>query len=256
MATDLLSLYFNPISLSADLPGFGQTIRLSLQLDPDIYTLVQSVEQGLTYSLIVVLLAALSEAFGQSLVLFLNRVRPLRYPLALGISCASNVIGYFLWSLVIWLTIWLVFGRHMALTATLIVVGLAYAPQLFAFIELTPYFGNFFGLVLTLWSTAAIVIAIWAGTGIRLWQAAFTGIATWSLIQLWRRSLGRPIYALGQWIEQRASGSALALSVDDVLEGRVQRERKGHLWAPRLQTQAESLRKRSSRGRPGGTGGE
>lgn len=240
-----------PLALNVELPGFGQAIRMALRLDPEIYTLAQSAEEGLLISFAVVLLAALSEAFGQSVVLFLNRVRPFRYPIALGISGASNVIGYFLWSVVIWLTVWLVFGHHTTLTATLIVVGLSYAPQLLAFFELTPYFGNFFGLILSLWSTAAIVVAVWAGMGLALWQAAFTGIATWTVLLLWRRSLGRPIYALGQWIERGVSGSALAYSVDDVVEGRLKREPLSKNWALWLQQQTEALRNRPSRGRKG-----
>ncbi len=50
----------------------------------------------------IVVLASISEAMGQSIVLFINRVRPKRYMLALGISTASNMIGYLLWVGVIW----------------------------------------------------------------------------------------------------------------------------------------------------------
>jgi hypothetical protein len=92
--------------------------------------------------------------------------------------------------------------------------------------------------------------------GLALWQAAITGLTTWAIIQLWRRSLGRPIYALGQWIERGVSGSALAFSVDDAVEGRLKREQFSQNWSLWWQQQADALRNRPSRTRKGGPPGE
>ena len=121
-----------------ELPSVSQTIRMALRLDSTVYTLVQGSRAGLTLALVVVFLAAISEAMGQSVVLFLNRVRPFRFALSLLIAVASNLIGYLLWSVVIWLAAWLAFGVEGAFVSALAVVGLAYAPQLFAFFEVTP----------------------------------------------------------------------------------------------------------------------
>lgn len=232
-----------------ELPSFSETIRMALRLEPAIYALVQDSRTGLIYAFGVVLLAAVSEALGQSVVLMINRVRPYRFSIALLLSVASNVIGYVLWSTVIWLAVRLVFGIDESFVGALAVVGLAYAPQLFAFFELMPYFGNFVGLVLTLWSMAAVVVAISSGMGLNTWQAAVTGLVSWATIQLFRRSLGRPIYALGDWIERRASGSQLQYSVDDVVQGRLHREQISpnlHLW----QQQRSSAPARARKGAP------
>ncbi|MGL4650991.1 MAG: hypothetical protein ACRC1H_16400, partial [Caldilineaceae bacterium] len=123
-----------------------------------------------------------------------------------------------------------VFGVEIPFVAALIVVGLAYAPQLLAFFEMAPYFGNFFGLALTLWTMAAIVIAIRWGFGLEIWQAALSGLLSWLVIQLWRRSLGQPIYALGRWMTRGAAGQPLAWSLDDVVEGRLHREQYSSNW--------------------------
>lgn len=232
------------------LPSFWQSIRMALRLDPEIYALVQVAQEGLKLALWVVLLAALSEAFGQSVVLLINRVRPPRFVLAVTIAVASNVIGYLLWSTVIWLAVWLVFGAHLPFASALAVVGLAYAPQLFAFFEVTPYFGNFFGLVLTLWSMAAIVVAVRSGMGLTIWQAAVTGLLSWIVIQLWRRSLGRPIYALGRAIERRASGTRLEYSVDDAIQRRLHREKYSQNWMQWIQQQRDAVRNRPLRRAP------
>lgn len=227
------------------LPGFGQMIRMALRLDPEIYTLAQGSQRVLTFALLVVLLAATSGTVGQSVVLFINRVRPPRFVLSVVISVASNFIGYLLWSTVVWLAVWLVFGTQTRFVTALAVVGLAYAPQLFAFFEVTPYFGNFFGLLLTLWSMAAIVVAVWAGMGIGAWESAATGLLSWMVIQLWRRSLGRPIYAVGRFIQRRAAGSKLAWSMDDAMKGKLDRQTFSKNWSLWLQQQREALRSRS-----------
>lgn len=203
---------------------------MALRFDPGIYTLVQGTRAGLMLALVIVLLAAVSEAIGQSVVLFLNRVRPFRFALSLILAVAGNVIGYFLWSTVIWLAVWLAFGVEDPFVNALTVVGLAYAPQLFAFFEVAPYFGTFFGTVLTLWTMAAIVIAISWGMGMSTWQAAITGLVSWAAIQLFRRSIGRPLYDLGGWVERRAAGSRLTYSVNDVVEGKLHREQYSRNW--------------------------
>ncbi len=225
----------NGVDTLTQLPSLWQTIGMALRLEPEIYALVQSSRAGLTLALAVMALAALSEAAGQSVVLFINRVRPGRYLLALAIAVASNVIGYLLWSSVVWLTVLLVFDVRVPFVAALAVVGLAYAPQIFAFFEVTPYFGNFFGLLLTLWSMAAIVVAVRVGMGLETWQAAVTGLVSWVVIQLWRRSLGRPIYGLGRAIERRAAGARLEYSMADIVSGRLHREQYSPNWTLWLQ---------------------
>jgi len=230
------------------LPSFGRIVRLALAMDPGIYTLAQGARNGILVALLIMLLAATSEAVGQSVVLLLNRVRPWRFLLAVALSVASNVIGYLLWSLVIWLSVWLVFGVDIAFVAALIVVGLAYAPQLFAFFGMTPYFGNFFALVLTLWTMAAIIMAIQSGMGLSIWQAAITGGISWLVIQVWRRSLGRPIYALGRWMTRGAAGTPLSWSVNDVMQGRVHRDEYSSNWKEwRRQWETQRQKQRAAR---------
>jgi hypothetical protein len=233
--------------LAAQLPPFGETVRAALRLDGDIYAAAQSSRQGLQVALLVMALAALSEAVGQSVVLFLNRVRPKRFVLALSIAAGSNVVGYLLWVVCIWLAGSAVAREWQPFVAVAAAVGLSYAPQLFAFFELTPYFGNLIGLVLTLWSAAAVVVAIRAGMGLPMGQAALIGILGWMLVQLWRRSLGRPVYALGRFVERRAAGSRLELSMDDALNLRLRRQQLGQNWKQWLQERSSYLHAQAER---------
>jgi hypothetical protein len=233
--------------LTVQLPPFGETVRAALRLDGEIYAAVQTSRQGLEVALLVMALAALSEAIGQSVVLFLNRVRPGRFVLALTIAAGSNVVGYVLWTTCIWLAGSAVAREWQPFVAVAAAVGLSYAPQLFAFFELTPYFGNFFGLILTLWSAAAVVVAIRAGMGLPMGQAALIGLLSWMLIQLWRRSLGRPVYALGRFVERSAAGSRLELSMDDALNLRLRRQQLGQNWKLWLQKRSFYFRAQAER---------
>jgi hypothetical protein len=201
----------------------GEAVRMALRLDPAVYEMARVPAYGLLLSLSVVLLAALSEAVGQSAVLFLNRLRPGRFALALSIAVISNLLGYWAWATIIWLTVWLVFGQQVAYPTALMAVGFAYAPQLLALFVVIPYFGNLFGIGLSLWSMAAIVVAVSKGMGLEMWQAGLTGLLTWLVIQVWRRSLGRPIYAVGHWIQRGASGNGLEYSTADVSRGTLRR---------------------------------
>jgi hypothetical protein len=39
-----------------------------------------------------------------------------------------------------------------------------------------------------------------------LWQAVIVSSLGWLIVQIWRRTLGRPVYALGFWLERHVIG--------------------------------------------------
>lgn len=198
------------------LPMLWQTIRQAMQLNEAVYAEVQRAPEGMMIALIVVILAGLSESLGQSIILFVNRVSPPRFVFALLITAANHVVGYFLWTVTVWLAVYYLFDRATPWMAVASVVGLAYAPQLLAFFELTPFFGNSFSILLSLWSLMAIVVAVRFGLVLETWQAILVSGAGWLAIQLWRRTIGRPIYGLGRWLQRRAAGVPLNYTMADL----------------------------------------
>ena len=138
-------------------------IRQAMKLNPVVFVSVAQSPNGLYLALTVVALAGLSETVGQSLILFVNRLRPIRFVPALLIGVFSYVFGYVLWTTSVYVVVRYGFGVTAAWVTIAAVVGLAYAPQVLSFFELTPYFGNAFGILLTLWSMVAVVVAIVAG---------------------------------------------------------------------------------------------
>lgn len=199
-----------------ELPSLGRAILQALALDEEIFIAVQTSRQGLWIALIVVGLAGLSQALGQSLVLFINQVRPRRFILAMIASTVVHMGGYGLWMASVWAVGVFAFGADVSMSAVAAAVGVAYAPQLLAFFELTPFLGSPFGVLLSLWTLLAIVVAVRAGFGLETWQAVATSALGWLLLQALRRTLGAPVYALGRWIEQRAAGVPFHYGTEDV----------------------------------------
>lgn len=213
-----------------DLPSLGETIRQALALRESIFLTVQQSPQGIWIALTVVGLAGLSQAVGQSLVLFINHVRPRRFILAVAASVVSYMAGYVLWAATVWLVGVYAFDRDVSWIAVAAVVGLAYAPQILAFFELTPFFGSPFGIFLSLWTLLAILIAVRTGLNLETWQAVVTGGLGWLLIQVWRYTLGRPIYALGRWMERIAAGVPMRYRSEDFA-----RVRRRPAWLPNVE---------------------
>jgi len=195
---------------------FSQIIHRAWKLDPDIFLQFQQDASFLWIALTIVALASLSEAMGQSVVLFINQVRPQRFVLSLVIATARHIIGYCLWTTIIWLMITYLFNIQQSWLLVARVVGLSYAPQLLAFFGLTPFLGNPFSWILSFWSLLAIIVAINMGLELALWQAIAASGLGWFLIQVWQRTLGRPIYSLGRWIEDRAAGVPLKFTLQDL----------------------------------------
>jgi hypothetical protein len=192
-----------------ELPSFGEMIRHALQLDEVTYATIQQTDWGIWVAARVVVLAALSEALGQSIFLFLNRVRPGRFGFALLMAVLRCLLSYALWTISVWLVASLVFAHPAPILTVASAVGLAYAPQLLSFFTLIPFFGPGLGTLLALWSMLAIVVAVRVGLELATWQALVTAGLGWLLIEVWQRTLGRPIYALWHWIERRVAGAPL-----------------------------------------------
>ena len=224
--------------------GYFQTlwamVGQALRLQPEVFAQVQVMPGGLLLALLVVLVASISEAAAQSVVLFLNHVRFKRFGLALCMSLFSHFGGYLLWTTTIWLAGNALFDQNQPFHDLASVVGLAYAPQLFSFLVLMPFLGNGIGIVLSLWSMLAVVVAVRAGFGIETWQAVLLAAVGWMLVQLIRRTVGRPVQRIERWLTSRAAGVPLVVRPRDV--GVVRRRATF-----RLHPQSENRRLRRSR---------
>ena len=201
---------------SAELPSFLQIISMALRLEPEVFLAVQVAPNGIWVALAVVALAGVSEALGQSLILFLNHIRPPRFGLALAIATATHMVGYVIWTTTIWLAGRALFHQDQPLLAVASAVGLSYAPQIFSFFVLTPYVGNLFSIVLSLWSMLAVIVSIRVGMHLEIWQSVVLAGTGWILLQTLRRTIGRPVMRWQRWLASRAAGVSFVFRKQDV----------------------------------------
>lgn len=97
-------------------------------------------------------------------------------------------------------------------------VGLGYAPYLFSFFVLVPYFGNPIGLLLSVWSLIAVVRGVQVVLDLSNWQALLCAFLGWLLLQLIQRTIGRPLTGGVRWLRRRVAGAPLATSRTELRE--------------------------------------
>lgn len=174
--------------------------------------------EGLRAALLIVFFAGLSNALGQSVVLFANEVKPRRFMASLFVGACIYVFGFLFYVVSIWLVEQFLFARTEPFRNMVKVVSLAYSPYLFSFFVLVPYFGSFISVFLSLWSLAAILIALIATLQLSIWQALICSILGWALIQVLGRSIGRPLHSLTLRSRRLVAGKKLELDPAKVHE--------------------------------------
>lgn len=180
-----------------------------LRLDTGAIEPLARLGGGGRLALLVVVLVGLSEAVGESVVLFINRVSPRRFLLSLLISALIFAATYGFWALSIFVVGRLAFGAGASLGLVARVVGFAYAPRLFGFLAFIPFLGAPLAVALQLWSLLAVLRGVEEAMGLTPWQAlACTMLGGLALLTL-GRTVGRPIMAVARWLRHRAAGVEL-----------------------------------------------
>src|SRR5690606_30669122 len=194
---------------------------------------VPSLPDASTATLLIVLLAGVSEAAGESVVLFVNRVRPRRFFLSLAVSGLLFVFTYlFLSGSVIAVTRWLL-GPDVRAFDMAIVVGAAFAPRMFGFLGFLPYFGQPLGALLQAWSVLAALRGVRAVLGAGILEAIAAVALGALLLAVLQRTVGLPLVYVARRLLSATAGvrltsidEAVELSAaeDDVLEDEVARD--------------------------------
>lgn len=184
---------------------FARLLLGALRLDEGAFQ--AALPSSAPVALITVTLAGLASALGQSVVLFINRVRPRRFIATLLIASALYVAIYLLWALSIW-GIVLLFTPSAPFARVARAVGLGYAPQLLAFLVFIPFFGMALDYLLRLWTLLAVTVGVHAALELLLWQAFVCCALGYLLLELGRRTVGYPLASLADRLRARAAGVA------------------------------------------------
>ncbi|NEP86236.1 MAG: peptidase [Okeania sp. SIO2C2] len=197
---------------------FWHLISGASTLNPEVYNQINSLPQSIQVALTVVLIAGLAQAIAQCVVLFINKVKRLRFVLSLGISAIIFVFSFGFWAISLWLVSHLIFNINLELLTVIRTLGLSYAPQMLSFLIGLPYFGIPISVLLTLWSLLAEITAIQEITQLNIWAAFACNILGWIIHQVSQRTIGRPITAFGRWLLNLAAGTELVTDKQELKE--------------------------------------
>lgn len=179
---------------------------------------IATLPNGLWLALLIVLLSGLSLAVGQSIILFINRVRPGRFAFSLLLNAALFTFGFLFLALSTWLIGLLPGFASVPLLTLIKVLGLSYAPLLFGFLGALPYCGYPIGNLLSVWNLLAMVVGFAAVAQIEPSSAIVYVVLGWVVKQLLEGTIGQPIARLGRILAERVAGVDLADTPQELME--------------------------------------
>jgi hypothetical protein len=195
---------------------FWQLVWGTLTLNLDTFQQIQALPLASRGALYIVLLAGLSQAIGQSIILFANRVKPIRFLLSLVIASILFLISYFFWATSTWAVKNVLFPPAISLESVYRTLGYAYAPQLFSFLVALPYFGVPISVGLSIWSLLALLVGLSISLRLTIEQAFICGVLGWIVLEVLQRTIGRPISAIGQRLSNKVAGVELMTDLKQV----------------------------------------
>lgn len=189
----------------------------AMGLNPRAFAYVEAGNGSGWVILAIAILGGASLLLGQSVILFVNRVRPARFALSLLLNGVVFTLSLAVWALAIWLTSKLLFPNHIPFLTVLRLVGLGAAPYVFGFLVLLPYAGAFVGRVLSVWSFLVVLAALTTLARGNFGAALVCTAVGWALITLMSATIGRPIIRARNKAWKQLTGADLDASVQDIL---------------------------------------
>ena len=223
------------------LANLGDTLDGVLRLHRDTFVAVASVSHHTSVAgFAVVLLAGLSEAAAQSIVLFANKVKPGRMLLSWATGALLFWFGYAFLVVSTWAICRAPWAPHLPLSELAVVFAASYAPLLFAFMGALPYLGPGILALLRVWHFLAMVVGISAVGDVGLPTAAACVAIGWAATLLAQRTFGKPIARLGLGVLSAAAGVKLVDDEQLVVGRAIASETASAIAAPSAGAQAGS----------------
>lgn len=182
-----------------------------LSLNPDAFLALRqfSADTVDSLALAVVFLAGLSQAIAQSIILFVNRVKPLRFGLSLVLAALLFVAGYVFWALSIWLASRWFLDQSIPWQAITDSLAFSYLPLVFSFFGAMPYLGVPVLRLLWVWNLLAVVVGFAVLANLSASQAVGHVALGWIVLLVLQQTVGQPIVNLGRWLTNRIAGVKL-----------------------------------------------
>lgn len=196
---------------------FWELLGSVLALQGDAFRLVVQLPHGSTVAAIIVLAAGLSQEIAQSIILFINQVKPIRFIFSSLLNAVLFTAGYLFLVVSTW-AIGLVPGLvRVPFVVLATVFGISYAPLLFSCLGALPYLGIPILSLLSVWHLLALVVGLTTITGLDVEQAFGYVALGWLVLQILQRTVGQPIANLGRWLINLTAGVELVRSQRELI---------------------------------------
>lgn len=182
-----------------------------LVLDPRAFITIKSLRFGLEEAIIVVFIASVSEAIGQSFVLFVNRIPPSRFIFSLLITSILYAFNFGIWAAGLWLVTILLFRGDTRLFEVASTLGFSYAPFIFGLAIALPYAGRAIYILLILWSVAALAVGLTVLLNIALLHAFIASLLGFLVLLVFQRTIGYPFIFAVHWLTEKLLGVELVI---------------------------------------------
>ncbi len=175
-------------------------------LQPEAFRAAVLLPGGWYFAAAVILLAGLSDAVGQSVVLFANKVQPSRFVFSLLVNALLIAAGYLFLVASTWAIMQLPGQPHVAFGDLAVVLALAYLPYWFAFLVALPYLGYGINWLLRTLHLVALVVAVASIAGNGVFGAlACVGLG-WLVVAIAQQTFGKPVALLGERLLNAVAG--------------------------------------------------
>jgi predicted Abi (CAAX) family protease len=170
----------------------------------------------------IVLLAGLSQEVAQAIILFVNRVQPLRFVVSLLLGSVLFAFGYLFWGLSVWVAGLVFLTQPIPLRTVADVLAFSYLPLVFSFFGAMPYFGVPILRLLAVWNLLAMVVGFAALAALPARLAFAHVMLGWVVLVVVQQTVGQPVANLGRWLVNQVAGVKIVRSpaaVHDLIYG-------------------------------------
>ena len=188
------------------LERFWELLGWVLALKSEAFAQINTLPNGSKVAIIVVLVAGFSQTIAHSIILFLNRVKPVRFIFSLVTGAILYAFGYLFLVVSTWAVSYAPFTVEVPFGDLARTLAFGYAPLIFSIFGAMPYFGEPILGVLSLWQLLAIVVGVADVSNTNVWQAFGTVALGWIILWVLQRTLGQPIAQFGHWIACKTAG--------------------------------------------------
>jgi len=204
-------------TIEKTLNSFFSLVGGFLSFDKEAYRACVNQEGGVAVALAILIISGISLGFGQSVVLFVNRVRRRRFVISLLLSGLVFLAGVLAWTGSVWLLSRLITRTSIEYMTIFTGAAISMSPLLFGFFVLLPYLGNFIYQILRIWALLIYLVVIDTITGIGFWWALGLSLLGWILLELIIRLPALRFDRIRSWYWRLTTGTTHRQEIDEVV---------------------------------------